>query len=200
MKKRYSSFDPFTDLLFNILLGFTFLFFITMLFINPITKLGNVNMKAEYIITVDWKDSLPDDIDLWVKDPNGEIVSYLKKDAGWLHLDRDDRGVINDKIIIDGKEVIYPINREVVTLRGIIPGEYVVNLYLYDHKSNSPVEAKIIIEKVNPSLRLVFVGDVILKNEDAEITITKFRLDSEGNFKSIYAANEILTPYSLKGY
>ena len=200
MKKRYSSFDPFTDLLFNILLGFTFLFFITMLFINPITKLGNVNMKAEYIITVDWKDSLPDDIDLWVKDPNGEIVSYLKKDAGWLHLDRDDRGVVNDKIIIDGKEVIYPINREVVTLRGIIPGEYVVNLYLYDHKSNSPVEAKIIIEKVNPSLRLVFVGDVILKNEDTELTITKFRLDSEGNFKSIYAANEILTPYSLKGY
>ena len=200
MKKRYSSFDPFTDLLFNILLGFTFLFFITMLFINPITKLGNVNMKAEYIITVDWKDSLPDDIDLWVKDPNGEIVSYLKKDAGWLHLDRDDRGVINDKIIIDGKEVIYPINREVVTLRGIIPGEYVVNLYLYDHKSNSPVEAKIIIEKVNPSLRLVFVGDVILKNEDTELTITKFRLDSEGNFKSIYAVNEILTPYSLKGY
>ena len=200
MKKRYSSFDPFTDLLFNILLGFTFLFFITMLFINPITKLGNVNMKAEYIITVDWKDSLPDDIDLWVKDPNGEIVSYLKKDAGWLHLDRDDRGVVNDKIIIDGKEVIYPINREVVTLRGIIPGEYTVNLYLYDHKSNSPVEAKIIIEKVNPSLRLVFVGDVILKNEDTELTITKFRLDSEGNFKSIYAVNEILTPYSLKGY
>ena len=200
MKKRYSSFDPFTDLLFNILLGFTFLFFITMLFINPITKLGNVNMKAEYIITVDWKDSLPDDIDLWVKDPNGEIVSYLKKDAGWLHLDRDDRGVVNDKIIIDGKEVIYPINREVVTLRGIIPGEYIVNLYLYDHKSNSPVEAKIIIEKVNPSLRLVFVGDVVLKNEDTELTITKFRLDSEGNFKSIYAANEILTPYSLKGY
>ena len=200
MKKRYSNFDPFTDLLFNILLGFTFLFFITILFINPITKLGNVNMKAEYIITVDWKDSLPDDIDLWVKDPNGEIVSYLKKDAGWLHLDRDDRGVINDKVIIDGKEVIYPINREVVTLRGIIPGEYVVNLYLYDHKSNDPVEAKIIIEKVNPSLRLVFVGDVILKNEDTELTITKFRLDSEGNFKSIYANNEILTPYSLKGY
>ena len=200
MKKRYSNFDPFTDLLFNILLGFTFLFFITILFINPITKLGNVNMKAEYIITVDWKDSLPDDIDLWVKDPNGEIVSYLKKDAGWLHLDRDDRGVINDKVIIDGKEVIYPINREVVTLRGIIPGEYVVNLYLYDHKSNDPVEAKIIIEKVNPSLKLVFIGDVVLKNEDSELTITKFRLDSEGNFKSIYANNEILTPYSLKGY
>ena len=72
--------EPFTDLLFNTLLGFTFLFFITVLFINPISKIGNVNMKAEYIVTVDWKDSLPDDVDIWVQDPNGETVSYLKKD------------------------------------------------------------------------------------------------------------------------
>ncbi len=200
MKRRYSKFDPFTDLLFNILLGFTFLFFITILFINPITQLGNVNMKAEYIITVDWDDSLEDDVDLWVKDPNGEIVSYLKKDAGLLHLDRDDRGVINDTVIIDNKEVIYPINREVVTLRGIIPGEYTVNLYLYEHKSMSPVDVKIIIEKVNPSLKLVFVNDAVMKTKDTELTITKFRLDSEGNFKSIFSKNETLTPYELKGY
>ena len=82
MNRKKNRFDPFTDLLFNILLAFTFLFFIIILFINPITKFGNINMKAEYIITVDWEDSLPDDIDLWVKDPNGEIVSYLRKDAG----------------------------------------------------------------------------------------------------------------------
>ena len=118
--------EPFTDLLFNTLLGFTFLFFITVLFINPISKIGNVNMKAEYIVTVDWKDSLPDDVDIWVQDPNGETVSYLKKDAGWLHLDRDDQGIINDVVTIDGEEIIYPINREVVTLRGIIPGEYIL--------------------------------------------------------------------------
>ena len=96
--RRPNNFDPFTDLLFNILLGFTFLFFITILFINPISKLGNVNLKAEYIITVDWQDNLPDDVDIWVQDPNGEIVSYLKKDAGWLHLDRDDQGIINDVV------------------------------------------------------------------------------------------------------
>ena len=198
--KKYNQFDPFTDLLFNILLGFVFLFFLTILLINPITKLGNVNLKAEYIITVDWKDNLPDDIDLWVRDPNGEIVSYLKKDAGWLHLDRDDQGIINDKIIINNKEVIYPINREVVTLRGIIPGEYTVNLYLYEHKSGRPIDAKLIIEKVNPSLKLVFFNNVSLKEKDTELTIAKFRLDSVGNFKSLITKNEILTPYELKGY
>ena len=199
MIRKRSRFDPFTDLLFNILLAFTFLFFITILFINPITKFGNINMKAEYIITVDWKDSLPDDIDLWVKDPNGEIVSYLKKDAGWLHLDRDDQGIINDKVIIDGKEVTYPINREVVTLRGIIPGTYTVNLYMYDNKSMEPVNAKITIEKVNPTLKLVFFDNVVMKSKDVELTILKFRLDSSGNFTSILSDNETLTPYGLEG-
>ena len=102
-KFKFYSFDPFTDLLFNILLGFVFLFFLTILFINPITKLGNVNLKAEYIITIEWKESLPDDVDIWVKDPNGEIVSYLKKDAGWLHLDRWDHG--------DGRQATLQIHR-----------------------------------------------------------------------------------------
>ena len=198
--RRPNNFDPFTDLLFNILLGFTFLFFITILFINPISKLGNVNLKAEYIITVDWQDDLPDDVDIWVQDPNGEIVSYLKKDAGWLHLDRDDQGIINDVVIINNKEVIYPINREVVTLRGIIPGEYIVNLYLYEHKSKEPVEAKIIIEKVNPSLKLVYFNNMILETKDTELTIARFNLDAKGDFTVGSLQKEILTPYELKGY
>ena len=199
-KFNFYSFDPFTDLLFNILLGFVFLFFLTILFINPITKLGNVNLKAEYIITIEWKESLPDDVDIWVKDPNGEIVSYLKKDAGWLHLDRDDRGVINDKVSINGEEYTYPINREVVTLRGIIPGEYIVNLYLYDNKSNNPVDVKLIIEKVNPSLKLVYFNNITLMQNDSEMTIARFNLNSSGDFRSLIAQNTILTPYQLKGY
>ena len=198
--RRPNNFDPFTDLLFNILLGFTFLFFITILFINPISKLGNANLKAEYIITVDWQDNLPDDVDIWVQDPNGEIVSYLKKDAGWLHLDRDDQGIINDVVIINNKEVIYPINKEVVTLRGIIPGEYIVNLYLYEHKSKEPVEVKIIIEKVNPSLKLVYFNDTVLETKDTELTIARFNLDAKGDFTIGSLQKEILTPYELKGY
>ena len=199
-KFKFYSFDPFTDLLFNILLGFVFLFFLTILFINPITKLGNVNLKAEYIITIEWKESLPDDVDIWVKDPNGEIVSYLKKDAGWLHLDRDDRGVIKDKVSINGEEYTYPINREVVTLRGIIPGEYIVNLYLYDNKSNNPVDVKLIIEKVNPSLKLVYFNNITLMQNDSEMTIARFNLNSSGDFRSLTAQNTVLTPYQLKGY
>jgi len=199
LQNNQSLSDPFTDLLFNVLLGFVFLFFITILFINPITKLGNVNLKAEFIITLDWKDSLPDDIDLWVQDPNGEVVSYLKKDAGWLHLDRDDQGEINDKVIINNQEIIYPINREVVTLRGIIPGEYIVNVYMYSNPSSRPVDINLTIEKVNPSLKLVYFNNSTLIKKDTEMTLARFNLDSQGKYTSLKSQQVILTPYKLDG-
>ena len=192
--------DPFTDLIFNILLGFVLLFFISILFINPITKLGNVNLKAEYIITIDWPDNLPDDIDLWVRDPNGEIVSYLNKDAGWLHLDRDDRGIINDRVKIGDQELVYPINREVVTLRGLIPGEYTVNVFLYEHESKRPVDVKLTIEKVNPSLKLVYFNSISLPSKDTEITIARFNLNQKGNYSILPNRLSILTPYRLESY
>ena len=129
--------DPFTDLLFNALLGITFLFLIAIMFMNPIAKAGNVKLKAEYIISISWPDNRPDDVDIWMQDPHGEVLSYLNKDAGWLHLDRDDQGNITDTVIIEGKSVVYPVNQEVVTIRGIVGGEYILNLYYYENRSNS---------------------------------------------------------------
>ncbi len=189
--------DPFTDLLFNTLLGFTLLFFISIIFMNPIAKLGNITYKAEYIITVIWPEDQPDDIDLWVQNPHQETVSYLQKEAGWLHLDRDDRGDLNDTVLIDGEKVVHPINQEVVTIRGIISGEYVVNLHYYQSQSNKPVRANVKIEKVNPVLRLVFIDQVTLDRVDDEKTVLRFELDGNGEFVSMNRIEKTLTPYRL---
>lgn len=201
MRRRFSRrserADPFVDLLFNALLGFTFLFLVAVMFINPQARKGRVDLKAEYIISVTWPDQLADDIDLWVQDPLGETVSYLRKDAGWLHLDRDDRGEINDTILIDGEEVTYPINQEVVTIRGIIPGEYIVNLYYYTSAQPQPVEALVKVEKVNPTLQTVFVKKVAMQQQDQETTVVRFHLDGEGNLSDISDLQLTLTPYNL---
>ena len=189
--------DPFTDLLFNTLLGFTLLFFISIIFMNPIAKLGNINYKAEYIITVIWPENQPDDIDLWVQDPYQETVSYLRKEAGWLNLDRDDRGDLNDTVMINGEKVVHPINQEVVTIRGIISGEYIVNLHYYESQSNMPVKANVKIEKVNPVLRLVFIDQVLLERVDDEKTVLRFELDGEGEIVGMNRIGKILTPYRL---
>ncbi len=189
--------DPFTDLSFNTLLGFTLLFFISIIFMNPIAKLGNINYKAEYIITVIWPEDQPDDIDLWVQDPYQETVSYLRKEAGWLNLDRDDRGDLNDTVMINGEKVVHPINQEVVTIRGIISGEYIVNLHYYGSQSNRPVKANVKIEKVNPVLRLVFIDQLVLEKVDDEKTVLRFELDGNGEIVGINRLAKTLTPYRL---
>ncbi len=189
--------DPFTDLLFNALLGFSFLFLITVMFVNPLTKLGDVSFKAEFIISVIWPEHRPDDVDLWVQDPNGEIVSFLRKEAGWLHLDRDDRGEINDTVLIDGRAVVHPINQEIVTIRGIVAGEYVVNLHYYDAPSGEPVTATVKVEKVNPRLELVFVDQVTLERRDVEKTVVRFTLGGDGRFSGVSRIPKVLTPYGL---
>ncbi len=189
--------DPFTDLLFNTLLGFTLLFFIAIIFMNPIAKLGNINYKAEYIITVSWPEDQPDDIDLWVQNPYQETVSYLRKEAGWLHLDRDDRGDLNDTVMINGEKVVHPINQEVVTIRGIISGEYIVNLHYYESNSKLPVKASVKIEKVNPVLRLVYIDQLLLDKVDDEKTVLRFELDGEGNIVGMNRLAKTLTPYQL---
>lgn len=173
------------------------LFFISIIFMNPIAQLGNITYKAEYIITVTWPENQPDDIDLWVEDPYGERVSYLQKEAGWLHLDRDDQGNLNDTVMINGVEVVHPINQEVVTIRGILSGEYVVNLHYYQSQSNSPVRASVKVEKVNPLLRLVYFDQLILNKVDDETTALRFELDGNGEIIGMNRLEKILTPYQI---
>ena len=196
-RARSRATDPFIDLLFNALLGFTFLFLLAIMFINPTTDRGRVNLKAEFIISVTWPEQLADDIDLWVQDPIGDTVSYLRKEAGWLHLDRDDRGVVNDTIVIDGEEIVYPINQEIVTIRGILPGEYIVNLYYYKAAQARPVEALVKVERVNPTLRTVFVERVRLDRQDDEKTVVRFTLNRRGDVESINRLPKALTPYGF---
>jgi len=197
IKNRQLS-DPFTDLLFNTLLGFSLLFFISIIFMNPIAKMGNINFKAEYIITVTWPDHQPDDIDIWVQDPNGNLLSYRDSDVGWLHLDRDDQGDLNDTVMINGVKTVYPINQEVVTIRGIVSGEYVLNLQYYKSTTGKPVTATVKIEKVNPSLKIVYVDKITLHKEDDEKTVLRFKLDARGELVGINHVPKKFTNYGLE--
>jgi hypothetical protein len=197
IKNRQLS-DPFTDLLFNTLLGFSLLFFISIIFMNPIAKMGNVNFKAEYIITVTWPDDQPDDVDVWVQDPNYNLLSYRDSDVGWLHLDRDDQGDLNDTIMIDGVETVYPINQEVVTIRGIVSGDYIINLQYYKSTTQKPVEVTVKVEKVNPSLKVVYVDKVTLEQEDDEKTVVRFTLDARGEVSDISHLEKRFTNYGLE--
>ena len=120
------TFVPFTDMLFNVVLGLTFMVFIAFALINPTAKTGAIEMKAEFLITMNWPDNDPTDMDIYVKDPADDIVWYHSREAGLMHLDHDDRGstATHDRKRPHDQE---SARQEIVMIRGIVPGEYVIN-------------------------------------------------------------------------
>lgn len=172
--------DAFTDLLFNTLLGFAFMFLIAFILMAEPNKQGNVTLKAEFLISVTWPDGHPDDIDVLVEDPNGVVLWFDNKDTGTMHLDRDDRGAVQDQMMINGKLVTNPINQESVSVRAWIPGEYVVNVLHYKSNYTEPVPVSVKVEKLNPVVTLVYYGVHPLSQAGMEVTATRFVLDGSG--------------------
>ena len=181
LSNEVSNGDAFTDLLFNALLGFAFMFFISFALIQKPQDGGKIDSKAEFIISAEWEEYHPDDIDLIVEDPQGNIVYFQRQQAGLMHLDRDDRGTLADRIMIDGVEVENPANQEVVTIRGYMEGEYVVNLLYYTSNFIATLKVKVKVEKNNPRLLVVYFNVFFLKKIGDEITAVRFILDDKGN-------------------
>ena len=185
-RQREVEVDPFYDMLFNMLIAFVFCFIIALLAMNPkALKAGGIPAKAEFIITVSWPDNNPNDLDTWVQDPAGDLVWFRAREAGLMHLDRDDRGLANDTIVVNGKQIVNPLNQEVVTLRGIAPGEYTVNLQYYETKNGEPVEATVSLVKVNPRAEVVYYGTAQLARKGDEVTALRFTMLPDGSVNNI---------------
>jgi hypothetical protein len=180
-KPREAETDPFYDMLFNILIAFVFCFILALLLMNPkAKKTGDIPSKAEFIITVSWPDNNTNDLDTWVQDPAGNLVWFRQREGGLMHLDRDDRGSAGDEILINGKQIINPLNQEVVTIRGFAPGEYAVNVQYYESRDQKPVEATVTVVKVNPVATVVYYGTLELPAKGAERTACRFTVSADG--------------------
>ncbi len=187
--------DPFYDMLFNMLIAFVFCFIIALIAMNPkARKSGDVAAKAEFILNLNWPDDDPNDIDLWVQNPAGEVVWFRAREAGLMHLDRDDRGSSNDTVEINGRTIVNPLNQEVVTLRGIVSGEYVVNAHYYDSSKAAdakinrddvrlgrPVPVTLSLVKVNPRAEVAYYGQGVLNRPGDEATLLRFTVRSDGS-------------------
>jgi hypothetical protein len=174
--------DPFYDMLFNMLIAFVFCFVIALLSFNPkARKAGDVPAKAEFMVTVSWPDNNPNDVDAWVLEPGGKTLWFRQRDAGMLHLDRDDRGAKNSSVLVNGRAFSSPIRQEIVTLRGIVPGEYVVNAHYYESKDKLPVDVSVAVVKVNPPAEIVYPGTQQIPAQGAERTLVRFSIDEGGN-------------------
>jgi hypothetical protein len=193
--KKFDFRTAYIDLLINLLTGTVVLFILTTLLISPITKQNEgIKKNADYIITMEWPENVDCDVDMWVRDPQNNIVSFKMPEYGLMYYERDDMGQRRSIFNIDGnKTIIDPDNKEYVTLRGTFPGEYVVNVHLYSCKAaneqkglaiNYPVNIPVVVElmKINPSI--VSVKKVVLTMTQVWQEQTAFRFVM-GNNKNI---------------
>jgi hypothetical protein len=197
-RRQYGSSTAFNDLLFNLVVGFVFLFVIAFILINPPTKRADIPAKAEYIFVIEWDDESADDIDLWVRDPNGVTVSFTRKEGGLLNLEKDDLGTSNDTFTSPTGEItVIKINREVTTMRGIIPGTYTVMAHVYNRASRveydeenkrwinlddtNPMDSPLSFQllRVNP-YEEVYSSQHRYQRRGQQIPILEFDLDENG--------------------
>ena len=188
--RKYQSNLAFVDFLFILLLAFISMFILALILINPVTKKSEVERKAEFLITLEWDKESRDDVDIWVEDPLGKVVSFRNKTVDVMHLDKDDLGQLNDTIRFpDGSTQVIHLNREVVTLRGWVEGEYTINAHMYNKRDRShpsdansyghPTNVKVEMLRINP-YKILFEERFTLTHRGEEVTIRRVTLDKEG--------------------
>ena len=127
-------------------------------------------------------------------------MAFNRREQGLMHLDRDDVGFSSDRISTSFGVVEYKENREMVSLRGIVAGEYVVNVHMYTKREDKETPVTIILEKLNP-FSVVTGRKVVLVLQGDEKTAFRFTLDDEGKViqtnildKSLVSKNPRPTP------
>lgn len=196
MRSKYRPNFGFTDLLFNLVVGITFLFILAFVLINPVAKNSVVEPKTEFLITVDWDNESVVDVDVWIKDNFGNIVNFVQKDRALIYLDRDDLGQTNDTLFnpVTQKTTTIKINREVISIKTKEPREYTVSLHWYGKNQDYPVQATVELVSVNP-YSIVKNQKVLLTQKGQEVRVFKFRVNDKGIATDVQDATEAIVTF-----
>jgi hypothetical protein len=201
-KDKYHPLLGFVDLLLNLAVAFAFLFMLSQMLINiNKAKDSSAQREGKFIIEAVWTPGVDADIDLWAKAPNNERSGFFSRDVGTLSLLRDDLGNRNDYITdATGQQVLNPLNREEITVRTAIPGEYSVNLHYYRKPTEGNTEITVTVTfKTIKENTILASRTVILNKGGEEKTVFLIRLDNRGDLEKVESP-EITTPWVVNNF
>jgi len=167
----------FRDVVMLALAGFVVLVIMLLPHLNPpgAKTADNTTPPGNVIVEVRWPDEIDADVDLWVQAPGDIPVGYSNKGGAVFNLLRDDLGKRAD---------VTGLNYETSYSRGILPGEYAVNLHLYRNPSQAyPVPATVVTSVkhgANDAARQLLASKVLLVREGEELTVYRFGLNEAG--------------------
>jgi hypothetical protein len=197
----------FIDFLLGLVAVLVILIIVFMASVNPPQQAKEVKQEgikpnAQAVITVEWNNTMDCDVDIYARDPNGQVVYFREKDNGIMHIDRDDMGISSDFVMrnSNGEAIVAPSNTEYWTLRGKLPGHYLFNVNLFNcHSSIAPappgetnvgvkvpdITVKGTLTQINPQFRDLATNTVTLTHIWEEQTLFQFDVEEDGRITNV---------------
>jgi len=166
----------FRDMIMLALLGFVTIVILIIPHINPVAKpVQREKAPGNVIVEIRWPDKINTDVDLWVQGPGDKAVGYARQSGRIFNLLRDDLGHRRD---------VSKLNYEISYSRGVVPGEYTVNVHLFSNVARIyPVPVTVVVSiKAAPDepARQILTSNVKLSRINQETTVFRFRLSRTG--------------------
>ena len=171
----------FRDVTLLALAAFVAMVLMLLPFLNPgaeaESEADGISDPGNVIVELVWPPERDADIDLWVRAPGTLPVGFPNKGNSVVNLLRDDLGLFQD---------LTDINYEIVYSRGIVSGEWIVNVQAYrmeDPIRPDPVQVQVVVsvkregeERPTPILE----KEVELRYPRHETTVFRFALTGKG--------------------
>lgn len=169
-----SSSSVMIDLLFNLLITFVALFFLSFVLIaDPTEDEEKVDSDSLFIITMTWEED--NDIDIWLQLPTNERLFYGRREAGPAHLDLD---VVAVRKYIAPDGTVYEVrpNQEIVTIRGFsLEGLHTLNAHFFGGV-NVPTTVQVTVTDVKMK-RVVWAGTKELSAVGTEVHFVQLDIE-----------------------
>lgn len=188
-------------MLFNLLVGFAFLFIIAFLLIKPADNPTPPvpELEGRYYVILTWEGDRDIDLDLWVLSPIGKAVGFRNRDDSGMHLDRDDLGFKNDSIQNrrdPDNPIVIQKNREELHVRQALEGQYVVAIHYYGRAGSSgkdessKVKARVRLVRLNP-LSVLADKEITMERKGEEVTAFAFIVDQNESVSKVNLEEDI---------
>ena len=192
------------DVCINLVLVFAVLLKLSLLAINVESAESaqkRLKSNALFLIKVVWAGESDDDVDTYVSDPLSHLVFFKRLQDGLMNLDRDDTGSSSNLITLpDGRVVKPAYNGEQVEIRGIIEGEYIVNVHMYRKATPTPTKVIVTLYKVAEGEDVQIHERVLtLAEQRQEETAFRFTLTRSGEVADINELPKSLIRNGLGG-
>ena len=148
--------------------------------IAPPPKPTSIDTLGQFAVEVAWPARRNDDVDTYIQDPAGNLAWYADSDVGLMHLEHDDLGKSSDVLTYGGRTSVVRANAERVVIRGIVPGEVVVNVHAYRKIDQGGCPVTIKLYRLRGADRVLLRRTLTLSNQGQEETAFRFTLDGAG--------------------